>query len=127
MNTIEEVKKKYKELGELINCLEITENIFPTKANWKILFMEIAMKKYGYSMQNLQAKNRNEEVLLIRQIFMYLLRLNDLLLFKEIGAMLHKDHATVMWGVNKVKEYIQVKDVRFMNVYENFKHLNLSK
>jgi chromosomal replication initiation ATPase DnaA len=89
--------------------------------------MEIAMKKYGYSMQNLQAKNRNEEVLLIRQIFMYLLRLNDLLLFKEIGAMLHKDHATVMWGVNKVKEYIQVKDVRFMNVYENFKHLNLSK
>jgi chromosomal replication initiation ATPase DnaA len=127
MNTIEEVKKKYKELGELINCLEITENIFPTKANWKILFMEIAIKKYGYSMQNLQAKNRNEEVLLIRQIFMYLLRLNDLLLFKEIGAMLHKDHATVMWGVNKVKEYIQVKDVRFMNVYENFKHLNLSK
>ena len=127
MNTIEEIKKKYKELGELIECLEITENIFPTKANWKILFIEKIIKKYGYSLENLQAKNRSEEVLLIRQIFMYLLRSNDRLLFTEIGAMLHKDHATVMWGVNKVRDYIDVQDVRFMNVYENFKHLNLSK
>ena len=111
----------------MIECLEITENIFPTKANWKILFIETMLKKHGYSLENLQAKNRSEEVLLIRQIFMYLLRSNDRLLFKEIGAMLHKDHATVMWGVNKVKEYIDVQDVRFMNVYENFKHLNLSK
>ena len=127
MTTLEEIKKKYTELGELIAVLEKESTIYATSNNWRVLFFEIAISTYGISMNDLKQKNRSETIVMVRQIFMFLLRQNDRLYYAEIGRMLQKDHSTVMWGVNKSSEYIQVNDHRFMRVYENFKHLNFGK
>ena len=127
MTTLEEIKKKYSELGELIAVLEKESTIYATSNNWRVLFFEIAISTYGISMNDLKQKNRSETIVMVRQIFMFLLRQNDRLYYAEIGRMLQKDHSTVMWGVYKSIEYIQVNDHRFMRVYENFKHLNFGK
>ena len=127
MTTLEEIKKKYTELGELIDVLEKESTIYATSNNWRVLFFEIAISTYGISMNDLKQKNRSETIVMVRQIFMFLLRQNDRLYYAEIGRMLQKDHSTVMWCVNKSIEYIQVNDYRFMRVYDNFKHLNFGK
>jgi len=127
MNTIEEIKKKFTEIFDLMSILEKESTIYATSNNWRVLFFEIAKSTYDISLNDLKQKNRSETIVMVRQIFMFLLRKNDRLYYAEIGRMLDKDHSTVMWGVNKSIEYIQVNDYRFMRVYENFKHLNFGK
>lgn len=127
MTILYQIKQKHKEIGELIAVLEKESTIYATSNNWRVLFFEIAKSTYDISLNDLKEKNRSETIVMVRQIFMFLLRQNDRLYYAEIGRMLDKDHSTVMWGVNKSIEYIQVNDYRFMRVYENFKHLNLAQ
>ena len=127
MTILEQIKQKHKEMGELIAILENESEIYATSSNWRILFMEIAKATYGITFEDLQMKNRSETILLVRQIFMYLARTNEMLGYKKIASLLDKDHSTCIWGVKKVKSYIEVEDQRFMDVYNNFKHLNFGK
>ena len=127
MTILEQIKKNHKEMGELIAILENESEIYATSSNWRILFMEIAKATYGITFEDLKIQNRSETILLVRQIFMYLARTNEMLGYKKIASLLDKDHSTCIWGVKKVKSYIEVEDQRFMDVYNNFKHLNFGK
>ena len=127
MTILEQIKQKHKEIGELIAILENESEIYATSSNWRILFMEIAKATYGITFEDLKIQNRSETILLVRQIFMYLARTNEMLGYKKIANLLDKDHSTCIWGVKKVKSYIEVEDQRFMDVYNNFKHLNFGK
>ena len=127
MTILEKNKKNHKEIGELIAILENESEIYATSSNWRILFMEIAKATYGITFEDLKIQNRSETILLVRQIFMYLARTNEMLGYKKIASLLDKDHSTCIWGVKKVKSYIEVEDQRFMDVYNNFKHLNFGK
>ncbi len=127
MTILEQIKKNHKEIGELIAILENESEIYATSSNWRILFMEIAKATYGITFEDLKIQNRSETILLVRQIFMYLARTNEMLGYKKIANLLDKDHSTCIWGVKKVKSYIEVEDQRFMDVYNNFKHLNFGK
>jgi chromosomal replication initiation ATPase DnaA len=127
MTILEQIKKNHKEIGELIAILENESEIYATSSNWRILFMEIAKATYGITFEDLKIQNRSETILLVRQIFMYLARTNEMLGYKKIASLLDKDHSTCIWGVKKVKSYIEVEDQRFMDVYNNFKHLNFGK
>jgi len=127
MTILEQIKQKHKEMGELIAILENESEIYATSSNWRILFMEIAKATYGITFEDLKIQNRSEPILLVRQIFMYLARTNEMLGYKKIASLLDKDHSTCIWGVKKAKSYIEVEDQRFMDVYNNFKHLNFGK
>ena len=127
MTILDQIKQKHKEIGELIAILENESEIYATSSNWRILFMEIAKATYGITFEDLKIQNRSETILLVRQIFMYLARTNEMLGYKKIANFLDKDHSTCIWGVKKVKSYIEVEDQRFMDVYNNFKHLNFGK
>ena len=127
MTIIDQIKQKHKEIGELIAILENESEIYATSSNWRILFMEIAKATYGITFEDLKIQNRSETILLVRQIFMYLARTNEMLGYKKIANLLDKDHSTCIWCVKKVKSYIEVEDQRFMDVYNNFKHLNFGK
>jgi len=127
MTTLEEIKKKYIELGELIAVLEKESTIYATSNNWRVLFFEIAKSTYGISFEDLKEQNRQETIVTVRQIFMLFLYLNNRTSYSEIGRILEKDHSTIMWGISKAINYIQVEDHRFMQVYNNFKHLNFGK
>ena len=127
MTILDQIKQKHKEIGELIAILENESEIYATSSNWRILFMEIAKATYGITFEDLKIQNRSETILLVRQIFMYLARTNEMLGYKKIANLLDKDHSTCIGGVKNVKSYIEVEDQRFMDVYNNFKHLNFGK
>lgn len=127
MTIIDQIKQKHKEMGELITILENESEIYATSNNWRVLFFEIAKSNYGITLDNIKKKDRTETMVMVRQILMFLLLKNERLYYSEIGRFLNKDHSTVMWGVKKVENYIDVEDFRFMRVYNNFKHLNFGK
>ena len=73
------------------------------------LIMEEVTRYYGITSEDIISKKRNAEIVLPRQIFMYLCRTMTPITFKEIAALLEKkDHATVMHGCNKIAEEVKV-------------------
>ncbi len=119
------IMEQFRNCNLLVSAIEHESVIEPAK-QYQHQFIKVNPDGI-VDINDLKQKNRSETIVMVRQIFMFLLRKNDRLYYAEIGRMLDKDHSTVMWGVNKSIEYIQVNDYRFMRVYENFKHLNFGK
>ncbi|MDD5729952.1 MAG: chromosomal replication initiator protein DnaA [Candidatus Omnitrophica bacterium] len=69
------------------------------------------MEEFSISMQDLKTKRRNKNIVLPRQVAMYLSReLTDLSL-PEIGSFFGgKDHTTVLHSYNKIKQEIEKND-----------------
>jgi len=69
-------------------------------------------EEYGISLSDIKTRRRNKNIVLPRQIAMYLCReLTDLSL-PEIGGFFGgKDHTTVLHSCNKIKEEIGKNDV----------------
>ncbi|WP_408069734.1 chromosomal replication initiator protein DnaA [Butyrivibrio sp. JL13D10] len=91
------------------------------------LIISTVCEQYGIRQEDITSKKRNKEIVLPRQIVMYLAReLTDLPL-EEIGKALgKKDHTTVMSGVNKIKDLIAVDDELNKNLDIINKKLNPS-
>lgn len=65
-------------------------------------------KKYGVLEEDIISKKRNSEIVLPRQIVMYLCRELTDMSIEEIGRLLgKKDHTTVMSGISKIKSMIK--------------------
>ena len=79
----------------------------PRKVTSEIIISEVA-KYYEITKDAIVSSKRSKNVAYPRQICMYLCReLIDDMSFDDIGnALGGKDHATVMHGCNKIKEYI---------------------
>lgn len=62
-------------------------------------------KQYGYTLSDLQSKNRNKELAFVRQIAMFLMKkLTDKSL-RDIGIYLGgRDHSTVMHAIDKIEK-----------------------
>lgn len=75
---------------------------------------KLVNERFGTSMADLCGKNRKREVVVPRQIAMYLLR-NDLgLNFEHIGQLLGgRDHTTIMHGAEKISKKLQKKETPF--------------
>lgn len=66
------------------------------------------VEEFGISLQDLKTKKRNKQIVLPRQIAMYLSRELTELSLPEIGELFGgKDHTTVLHSYNKLKEEIQ--------------------
>lgn len=77
----------------------------PTKLITVDFIQRCVVEEFGVSLQDLKTKRRNKQIVLPRQIAMYLSReLTDLSL-PEIGDLFGgKDHTTVLHSYNKIKE-----------------------
>ncbi|SDB65627.1 MULTISPECIES: chromosomal replication initiator protein DnaA [unclassified Butyrivibrio] len=75
------------------------------------LIISTVCEQYGVKQEDIASKKRNKEIVLPRQIAMYLAReLTDSPL-EEIGKSLgKKDHTTVMSGINKIKDLLSVDE-----------------
>ena len=72
------------------------------------LILEEVSKYYGISPEDITSKKRNAEIVLPRQIFMYLCRDMTDITLKGIAALLDKkDHSTVLHGYNKISDEIK--------------------
>ena len=77
---------------------------------------------YHVDPEDITSKKRNAEIVLPRQVFMYLCREMTDTTLKGVAALLDKkDHSTVLHGYNKVAEEIK-KDSDFKETIEAIKN-----
>ena len=104
----------YSLLEESPVTLQLTKEVLkdllkePVKLITVDFIQRCVVEEFGVSLQDLKTKRRNKQIVLPRQIAMYLSReLTDLSL-PEIGELFGgKDHTTVLHSYNKVKEDIR--------------------
>ncbi|WP_026524507.1 MULTISPECIES: chromosomal replication initiator protein DnaA [unclassified Butyrivibrio] len=71
------------------------------------LIISTVCEQYGIKQDDITSKKRNKEIVLPRQIIMYLCREYTDAPLEEIGRALgKKDHTTVMSGINKIKDLL---------------------
>ncbi|WP_029323703.1 chromosomal replication initiator protein DnaA [Butyrivibrio sp. AE3004] len=91
------------------------------------LIITTVCEQYNVRQEDIASKKRNKEIVLPRQIVMYLAReLTDAPL-EEIGKALgKKDHTTVMSGISKIKDLLEIDDELNRNIDIINKKLNPS-
>ena len=73
--------------------------------------IETISKYYNISLQELVSASRNKELVLPRQVAMYLIRQETDASLPEIGGLLGgRDHTTVIHGIERVKERLESED-----------------
>lgn len=121
----------YSLLEEKPITLELTKNVLkdllkePKKLITVDFIQRVVAEEFGVQFQDLKTKRRNKNIVLPRQVAMYLSReLTDQSL-PEIGAHFGgKDHTTVMYSCDKIKEEMQKNEIlknkieRVMNIIQ---------
>ena len=108
----------YSLLEEKPISLELTKEVLkdllkePKKLITVDFIQRCVAEEFGISLQDLKARRRQKNIVLPRQVAMYLSReLTDLSL-PEIGGFFGgKDHTTVLYSYNKIKEDLNKKEV----------------
>ena len=91
------------------------------------LIIDTVCEQYGTKKEDILSKKRNSDIVLPRQIIMYLCRIHTDSSLEEIGKLLgKKDHTTVMNGINKIKKKITVDDELNKNIDIIMKKINPS-
>ncbi|MCC7543594.1 chromosomal replication initiator protein DnaA [bacterium] len=108
----------YCELHNLQATLEVVEEVLgqgqPTSTRRKMspkqVISEVA-RYYGVSADDILGKKRSKDIVMPRQITMYLLRSELDLSFPQIGSHLGgRDHTTIMYGYEKIETMVSKKD-----------------
>jgi chromosomal replication initiator protein len=69
-------------------------------------------KHFPYSLDELRSENRNKDLVLVRQITMYIMKRNTERSLREIGVYLgDRNHTTVKHALSKIEQYI-VEDIK---------------
>ena len=114
----------------LENAMEALKDIiYPdkTKVITPSLIIDTVCEQYGTKKEDIVSKKRNAEIVLPRQIIMYLCREHTDASLEEIGRILgKKDHTTVMSGISKIKTMISYDDDLNRNLDVIVKKLNPS-
>ena len=83
------------------------------------VILETVAEHYGISAGDIIGSKRNAEIVLPRQIVMYICREITDTSYKNIGILLgNRDHSTVISGDNKVREKLQSNDNKLKNNIE---------
>ncbi len=103
----------YSLLEEAPVTLQLTKEVLkdllkePTKLITVDFIQRCVVEEFGIALQDLKTKRRNKQVVIPRQIAMYLSRELTELSFPEIGELFGgKDHTTVLHSYKKLKEDI---------------------
>ena len=80
----------------------------PKQANLSIdTIIKVIAEEYGLSSTDIKGKKRTKNVILPRQIAMYIAREITEFSTTEIGAEFERDHTTVVYACQKIEESIQ--------------------
>ena len=114
----------------LENAMEALKDIiYPDKSKviTPQLIIDTVCEQYGIKKEEIMSKKRNSEIVLPRQVIMYLCREHTDASLEEIGKLLgKKDHTTVMSGISKIKKQISVDDELNKNLDIIMKKINPS-
>ncbi|CRX37139.1 / dnaA / Chromosomal replication initiator of genome is here' protein DnaA / 1:1368 Forward [Candidatus Hepatoplasma crinochetorum] len=69
--------------------------------------INLVAKKYGINQKDILSKSRKREIIIARNIAIFLTR--DILHYslKDIGKKFNKDHSTIMYAINKIDENLK--------------------
>ncbi|MEI7819117.1 MAG: chromosomal replication initiator protein DnaA [bacterium] len=116
----------YCELNRVPATIELVEELLggqaaaigpQRKASPRQVITEIA-RYYGISMDDILGKKRSRDIVMPRQVAMYILRTELDLSFPQIGSHLGgRDHTTIMHGCDKIEQLVShknhiVRDIR---------------
>ena len=114
----------------LENAMEALKDIiYPDKSKviTPQLIIDTVCEQYGAKKDEIMSKKRNSEIVLPRQVIMYLCREHTDASLEEIGKLLgKKDHTTVMSGINKIKKQLTVDEELNKNLDIIMKKINPS-
>ena len=114
----------------LENAMEALKDIiYPDKSKviTPQLIIDTVCEQYGAKKEDIFSKKRNSDIVLPRQVIMYLCRIHTDASLEEIGKILgKKDHTTVMSGINKIKKQITFDDELNKNLDIIMKKINPS-
>ena len=91
----------------------IKDMIYPDKPKeiTPSLIINVVAEHFGVSIEDIVSKKRNKEIVIPRQVYMYLCReLTDVSLDNIGNNIGGKDHTTVMHGIEKIKENIDINE-----------------
>jgi chromosomal replication initiator protein len=69
--------------------------------------IEVVASTFDVTPDEILGKGRSREVVLPRQIVMFLLRTDGEMEFLKIGQVLGRDHTTIMYGCDKITERLK--------------------
>ncbi len=73
--------------------------------------LKIVCETYGVTLKDITGKSRTQQLVVPRQLAMYILRQDAGLNLESIGHMLGgRDHTTIMHGIDKVRKLVQSDD-----------------
>ncbi|HLW73187.1 MAG TPA: chromosomal replication initiator protein DnaA [Candidatus Babeliales bacterium] len=82
------------------------EGAVKESVDFKMVVKAVA-KHFPYSLDELRSENRNKELVLARQLTMYIMKKNTNRSLREIGAYLgDRNHTTVKHALSKIEQYI---------------------
>lgn len=89
-------------------------------------FKNILLHKFGYVMGDITTKSRKRELVALRHIYAYILKMKSNLTLKEIAKLSGcTDHSTAHHAIKTVEGYLENQDVFFMQYYKPFQNLLL--
>lgn len=116
---LEENKELYEKYNEyLIACKQHEMMLELTKSDRIKKLIEVLDNKY-----NLINNDRYRDYVIARQYVFFLLRKIMKLTYKSIGEIFGKYHATVIYGVKKTQEKLEVRDSLLLEVKPQIDHL----
>ncbi len=116
---LEENKELYEKYNEyLIACKQHEMMLEITKSDRIKKLIEVLDNKY-----NLINNDRYRDYVIARQYVFFLLRKIMKLTYKSIGEIFGKDHATVIYGIKKTQEKLEVRDSLLLEVKPQIDHL----
>ena len=89
------------------------------------IIMEVA-RTYNVSEADILSNRRTAQLVIARQVAMYIARETTDLSYKMIGASFGKDHTTVLYNVNRVEEFLKDKPYQKELVEDIIKNLRNS-
>lgn len=89
-------------------------------------FKNILLHKFGYVMGDITTKSRKAELVVLRHIYAYILKMKSNLTLKEIAKLSGcTDHTTAIHAIKAVETHLEHQDVFFMQYYKPFEHILL--
>ena len=90
------------------------------------LILDETAKQFGWTVEELTGKSRRRPLVTARQISMYVMReLTDFSYPRIASAFGGRDHTTVMYAVDKIREQMTERHHTFEQVNELIAHIRL--
>ncbi len=117
------IQKKTPTLSIVQNFIrDVISDDMPEPIKIEKIIAEVS-KTYNVSESDILSNRRTSDLVLARQVAMYIARETTDLSYKAIGESFGKDHTTVLYNVNRIDEFLKDKPYQKELVYDIIKNL----